>query len=159
MNQNLDVFALETMQIEDLAQLPAEVLLDLQNAVAHETEIARTHARVFAAALAQRYAQREKEARLANAKPTGRIRFSDEGLVVVAEAPKQVHWDRDLLTAAFDKFPAHITATYAKWTLIVEERRYAEAPPTLKAAIEGARTVSVGKSSYRLQTADEEEAA
>jgi hypothetical protein len=155
MNQNLDVFALETMLLEDLAQLPAAVLLDLQNAVAHETEIARTHAKVLAAAFAQRYALREKEARLANAKPTGRIRFDDEGFVVTAEAPKQVHWDRDLLAAALDKFPIHISEQYAKWTLMVEERRYAEAPPTLKAAMEEARTVSVGKSNYQLSYKEE----
>lgn len=158
MDRNIDVAALETMPLEDLAQLPAAVLLDLQNAVSHETEIARTHARTLAAALAQRYGLKEKEARQADAKPTGRIRFDDEGFVVVAEAPKQVHWDRDKLTAAFDKFPVHIAEQYAKWSIVVEERRYAEAPPSLRAALEPARTVSVGKSTYHLEDKKEETA-
>lgn len=146
-----DVEMLETMLVEDLAQLPVDTLIDLQESVHQESELARTHARVLAAALACRYAEREQEARRVDAKPTGRIRFEDEGFVVVAEAAKQVHWDRDKLAAALDKLPVDISETYAKWTLVIEERRYAEAPAPLRAVLEPARTVAVGKSTYHLE--------
>ena len=148
---NISVQVLELMSTEDAAMLPPAVLLDLQRVVEAELEIAKKHAKALGLVFSRRYAEVEKQERLVKAKPTGVIRFDDDNVEVVAEAPKKVEWDRDKLAAALRQLEPEIAERYGKWTITVEERRFAEAPARIKTTLEPARTVSVGKSSYHIE--------
>lgn len=146
---------LENTTMEQFARLPAWVVLSLQNAIDEEMRVAKNHAAMLAAALIYRYAEKDREYRSASLKPTGRVRFGDQEAVVIADQAKQVHWDRDKLAAALnqlDEMDPGLAEKYGKWTLTVEERLFAEAPTKIRALLEPARTVAVGKPSYRLET-------
>lgn len=160
MESNINISMLDSLSLDELARLPAAVLFDLQEAITAEMDAAKAHTRTFAGVLTKRYHERDRDTRLAAAKPSGIIRFEDEGLTVAADAPKQVHWDRDKLEAALRKLEPQIAERYAKRTLVVEERRFAEAPAGVKSLLEPARSVAVGKPSYHLAPrVSEQEAA
>ena len=80
--------------LQDIAQLPVELLAILQRDV--DERMARTKAAKarLDGALTVRYATRAAEERQAAGKDTGTIRFDDGDFTVVADLPKRVDWDR-----------------------------------------------------------------
>lgn len=158
MISNISVQVLESMSADEAAELPAAVLIDLQKVVEREMELAKAHSKALVNILTRRYAERERYTRAQLVKPSGVVRFNDGDIVVVADTAKKVAWDRDKLTDAFRKLDPEIVDRYAKWTLTVEERLFADAPAKIKAALEPARTVSTGSHSYRLESKKEEAA-
>jgi len=152
MKNTVDVTVLDgIMDAENVAKLPVEVLYQLQDYVQDGLSLARKREAYLAHVLDIRYRQRAEEIRQQQSKDTGTIRLADNDYVVVAEAPKQVHWDRDKLSDALDTFDVEVAKHYGKWTLTVEERKFTAAPPEVRAVLETARTVSVGKTKYRLE--------
>lgn len=57
---------------------------------------------------------------------------------------KKVVWDQDELGNVLQKMPEDDARHYGKLTLAVEERKYTQAPPAIKAVLEPCRTVEVG---------------
>jgi hypothetical protein len=109
------------------------------------------------AALDHRYGQRARQARAAEAKDTGTVRFNDNGFTVVAELPKRVKWDQrrlkelvDLISSSWGEDPAD----YVKIKFEVSERAYEAWPARLKELFTPARTVETGKPSYELLPSD-----
>lgn len=165
MKSNIETFTtqiLDTMPPAEASQLPAEILLKLQNEVEREGDIAKSHARMLGVVFAMRYSGPEQQQRSVQAKPTGRVRLEDDGIMVVANAIKKVEWNREILSEALGRMLPDVAQRYGKWSVVVEERLFNEAPAVIKAAFEPARTVSVSKSTYRLEAKDsnpEEESA
>lgn len=152
MNNTVDVTVLDgIMDAENVAKLPPDVLYVLQDYVQDGLSLARKREAYLANVLDIRYRQRTEQARKEAGKDTGTVRIEDNDYVVVTEAPKQVHWDRDKLSDALDTFDVELAAHYGKWTLTVEERKFTAAPPEVQAVLGTARTVSVGKTKYRLE--------
>jgi hypothetical protein len=110
-------------------------------------------------ALDLRYANDAAKARKDAGKDTGIVRLHDNGYTVIAETAKQVHWDRDKLSQALNGLDNETAQHYGKWTLSVDERNYAAAPPEIKKALNSARTVVAGKSKYIIQISSKMEAA
>lgn len=61
-----------------------------------------------------------------------------------ATVRKKVVWDQDELGNVLQKMPEDDARHYGKLTLAVEERKYTQAPPAIKAVLEPCRTVEVG---------------
>jgi hypothetical protein len=142
---------LDTTTMPEFARLPASTVMALQDAVDEEMRVAKNHVAMLAVALNYRYAEKDREYRSQSLKPTGRIRFPDQEAIVIADQAKQVHWDRAKLSAALNEMEPELAEKYGKWTLTVEERFFAEAPNKIRTLLEPARTVAVGKPSYRLE--------
>ena len=61
-----------------------------------------------------------------------------------ATVRKKVVWNQDELGNVLQKMPEDDARHYGKLTLAVEERKYTQAPPAIKAVLEPCRTVEVG---------------
>ena len=137
---------LPNLSLQDIAQLPVELLAILQYEV--DTRMARTKAAKarLDGALPLRYAPRAAEARRAAGKDTGTIRLEDGDFIVVADLPKRVDWDQDRLAAMVERIRAagDDPAQYVDIAFKVPERKYAAWPDAIRAGFEAARTVRPG---------------
>ena len=107
------------VSLQDIAQLPVELLAILQ---------------------------REVDERRAAGKDTGTIRFDDGDFTVVADLPKRVDWDQDRLAAVVERIRAagDDPAQYVDIAFKVPERKYTAWPDAIRASFEPARTVRPG---------------
>jgi hypothetical protein len=144
------------MPVGELAALPACELLRLQREVDETLRKAKLTAAWLDGALSVRYSARAHQARAADLKDTGTIRFDDNGITVVADLPKRIEWDQDALSGVVELLtvegedPRH----YVEITFKVSERRYAAWPPHIRRVFEPARTVRTGKETFQLIAGD-----
>jgi hypothetical protein len=130
----------------ELAELPVELLAELQGTLDHAALQLKAATARFNAALELRYADRAAEARRDAGKDTGTVRLADGAFTVIADLPKRVEWDQERLAqiaaniAASGEDPAEFIDTALK----VSERKYAALPEAWRKGFEPARTVKVG---------------
>ena len=96
--------------LQDIAQLPVELLAILQRDVDERIKRDKAAKARLDGALTVRYATRAADERQAAGKDTGTIRFDDGDFTVVADLPKRVDWDQDRLAAMVER----IRAAYAE---------------------------------------------
>jgi hypothetical protein len=144
-----------TLQL--IASLPAAELARLQQEADATLRNAKSIAASLEGALDFRYGPRAKQARAAQDKDTGTVRFEDNGFTVVADLPKRVKWDQrrleelvELIRSGWGEDPAD----YVKMKLEVSERAYEAWPPMLRELFSPSRTVETGKPSYDLLPPD-----
>ena len=130
----------------ELARLPVELLAILQRETEEALKRAKAAKASLDAALGVRYAARAAEARRAQGKDVGTVRFDDGDFTVVADLPKRVDWDQDRLAAMVERIRAagDDPAEYVDVVLKVSERRYAAWPDAIRRGFEPARTVKTG---------------
>jgi len=144
------------MPTGDLAQMPVELLAALQAELDHADKQLKAATTRFNAALEVRYATRAAEARRACNKDTGTVRLVDGDYTVVADLPKRVDWDQELLAqiarniADSGEDPAEFIDT----KLTVSERKYGALPEAWRRGFEPARTVKVGALKVTLEPAE-----
>jgi hypothetical protein len=144
------------MPVGELAALPASELFRLQREVNVALRKAKLAASWLEGALAMRYSHRAHQARAAQAKDTGTIRFEDNGVIIVADLPKRVDWDQDTLSGVADRLTAEgeDPRHYIEAVFKVSERKYAAWPPHIRKVFEPARTVRTGKETFELIAGD-----
>jgi hypothetical protein len=130
----------------ELAQLPVELLADLQDTLDHAARQLKAATARFDAALELRYARRAAEARRDAGKDTGTVRLADGAFTVIADLPKRVAWDQDRLAAMVERIrtSGDNPAQYVDIAFKVPERKYAAWPDAVRAGFEPARTVRPG---------------
>ena len=92
--------------LQDIAQLPVELLAILQRDVDERIKRDKAAKARLDGALTVRYATRAADERQAAGKDTGTIRFDDGDFTVVADLPKRVDWDQDRLAAMVERIRA-----------------------------------------------------
>lgn len=146
--------------LSQVSAMPATQLSEaspelLQNAlIAAMTEVTRIKKQLehIEHALDMRYAQQAKSLRLAQGKDTGVVHFDDGNVRVTADQPKKVEWDQKQLAelnariAAAGDNPAEFIETSYR----VSETKYQAWQESLRSQFTPARTVKVGKATYRL---------
>jgi hypothetical protein len=143
------------MPTGDLAQMPVELLAALQGELDHASKQLKAATARFNAALEVRYASRAAEARRACGKDTGTVRIADGEYTVVADLPKRVDWNQEILAqiarniADSGEDPAEFIDT----KLTVSERKYGALPEAWRKGFEPARTVGSGKANFKLEPA------
>jgi hypothetical protein len=139
----------------EIAQLPVELLADLQCEIDAAAKQMKAVTLRFNAALEIRYASRATEARRACGKDTGTVRIVDGDFTVVADLPKRVDWDQDRLSAMVERIRAagDDPAEYVDIAIKVPERKYAAWPEAIRVGFEPARTVGHGKPSFQFEPA------
>lgn len=153
--RNIDLSALDTMPLDELAKLPPLVLADLQQEANNALVKDRNRIAILTDALDRRYGEAAQKARQAAGKDTGIVRLADDGCAVIAETKKSVFWDADGLAKLRDRIAVEgdDPAVYivAETKLTVREASFKEWPANIRAAFEPLRTVRPGKPSYRIE--------
>jgi hypothetical protein len=138
---------------QEIAQLPVELLAILQRDVDERLQRAKAAKDRFDGGLMVRYATRAAEARRACGKDTGTVRIVDGDFTVVADLPKRVDWDQELLAEMVARLrDAGADPTqYVDIAFKVPERKYAAWPDVIRVDFEPARTVGHGRPSFQLE--------
>ena len=140
------------MPIGDLVALSAETLALLQE----EADDALRHAKAakdwLDGVLARKYGDIAADKRRQDSKDSGKVRFDDGAVTIVADLPKRVEWDDARLAALVERIRAagDDPAEYVELTYKVPERKYGAWPAHIRTAFEAARTVKTGKPSFVL---------
>ena len=137
---------LPDLALQDIAQLPVELLAILQRDVDERIKRDKAAKARLDGALTVRYATRAAEERQLLAKDTGTVRFDDGDFTVVADLPKRVDWDQDRLAAMVARIrdAGDDPAEYVDLAYKVPERKYAAWPDAIRKGFEPARTVRTG---------------
>ncbi len=143
---------LHHMPIGAIAMLSADQLALLQEETEEALRSAKSTKNRLEGAIAQRYADRAQAGRQEAGKDTGAVRFDDGPVTVVADLPKKVDWDQAQLAALVERIQAEgdDPPEYVDIAFKVPERKYAAWPSHIRSAFEAARTVRVGKPTFRL---------
>jgi hypothetical protein len=139
----------------EIAQLPVELLAAMQREIDAAARQMKAVTARLSSALEIRYATRAAEARRACGKDTGTVRLVDGDFTVIADLPKQVAWDQDLLAQMVERIrtAGGNPTQYVDIAFKVPERKYAAWPDVIRIDFEPARTVGHGKPSFQLEPA------
>ena len=136
----------------ELAERSSESLFQLKNDAADLLAAAKAIVEHVDRALDLRYAQRAHQLRLAAGKDTGVVHFDDGHVRITADLPKKVEWDQALLANLEARIAANgdnprefIDVSYR-----VSETKFSAWASALREQFIPARTVKVGKPSFRL---------
>jgi hypothetical protein len=149
--------ALRHMALGDIIALPAERLALLQSDARDAIEAAKRMQAWIESAIALRYQQRAIAARGMAGKDTGTVRFQDGSVEITAELTKKIDWDQEKLTRLADEIHAggDNPRDYLEITFKVPESAYTAWPERICKAFEPARTVHIGRATYRLTILNE----
>lgn len=149
--QNINARSLKDMTLSEISELPATVLADLQAEISDmEQEIKQLKSQLTLG-IDLRYSATAEQARANEGKDTGAVRLDDDGMVVTATLPKRVKWDQAALVSVLESMPIEEARHYAKATYAVDERKFTAAPPHIQEKLSEARTVEVGKPTYKIE--------
>lgn len=148
---------LPNMPIGDIAALPAETLALLQDEADEALRSAKTTRDWIGGALVLKYDTAAAKVRQTAGKDTGIVRIQDGSVTVVADLPKKIDWDQTQLAALVERIRAEgdDPAEYVDIAIKVPERKFTAWPCHIRSAFENARTVRVGKPTFRLSMNNE----
>jgi len=148
---------LRRIPIGEIVALPADQLALLQEETDEALRSAKAIKDRLEGAIAQRYAERAQAQRQAAGNDTGTVRFDDGPVAVVADLPKKVVWDQAKLAKLVERIKAEgdDPAEYVDTAIKVPERKFTAWPSHIRSTFEDARTVRVGKPTFRLSMNNE----
>ena len=160
MSNRIQLEELRAMPVGEIATLPTEQLVMLLDDAEAALQAARKLKDWLDGAIGLRFAEKAQTARRDAGKDTGTVRLVEDGVVVIADLPKRVDWDQAQLAALVERIRAEgdDPAEYVNVAFKVPERKYAAWPTGIRTAFEGARTVRVGKPTFKLRLAAKEDA-
>lgn len=147
---------LDRLAIGDIAALPPDMLLTLQEAALAETARVKRLRDRLEAGIGQRYEAAAATERAAQGKTSGTVRIEDEGITVIADLPKKVTWDQDQLAVMAARIAASgdDPTEYLEIAYRVSERRFGAWPEAMREGFAAARSETTGKPVFRLETRD-----
>ena len=136
----------------ELADLASDSLFQVKNDAADLLAIAKALVEHIDRALDLKYVDRAHQLRLDANKDTGIVHFDDGNVRVTADLPKKVEWDQKQLAELVARIAAagDNPAEFVETTYRVSETKYQAWQESLRSQFTPARTVKVGKASYRL---------
>ena len=143
----------------DIFKLPSKTLLTLLRQAKDDVERAKSTKDMLESVIRQRYEQRAHQLRQEQGLDTGTVRLDDDGITVVANLPKKVEWDQKKLSPIIEKLTSEgwNIQQIAKVEYKVSERLFNELPTGVRAMLEEARTLNVGKPTFKLEEPKEGE--
>ena len=145
------------MPIGTVVGLPAESLALLQDEADEALRLAKAAKDWIDGALALKYGEAATAARQVAGKETGIVRFQDATITIIADLPKKVEWDQAALADLVERIRAEgeDPTEYVDISFKVSERKYGAWPSHIRSAFQAARTVRVGKPTFKLSQNDE----
>ena len=150
MKNRIQLSGIDEMQVSDIAKMHVAELAMMMEDAEEMAKKAKTYKDRLSAAVAIKYEDSTVLAFRNAVKDCGTIHLTDDGFDIEVEAKKSVSWDAGKLADAFDAMAKDEADHYCKCKLEVDERKYVAAPPAIKALLEPARTMKVGKPTYKL---------
>lgn len=153
MNIPIPIKTLPEVPTAQLAALPVEQLAALLDEADAHLRRAKAIKESLDEAIAHRYGDRAALVRNQNQKPTGIVRFDDGPFVVIADLPKKPEWDQEKLDTIVRKISesGENALDYVEISYRVPESRYNAWPATIQKFFEAARTLKVGKPTFKLE--------
>ena len=141
------------LQVSDLETLAVGDLAKLIDRVTEAKERARNYEHLLQSAMNHRFSQRAHHLRQEVGKTTGTVRFQEEGFVVIADLPKKPEYDQRKLKEAVEALRkwGENPEDYVSLEIKVSETKYNAWPPGVRQLFEPARTLKVGKPTYKLE--------
>ena len=138
--------------VSELANLASDSLFQVKNDAADLLALSKALVEHIDRALDLKYVDRAHQLRLAANKDTGVVHFDDGNVRVTAELPKKVEWDQKQLAELIARIAAagDNPAEFIETSYRVSETKYQAWQESLRSQFTPARTVKVGKASYRL---------
>jgi hypothetical protein len=138
--------------IGEIAMLPVAHLALLQEDAAAALKASKHLKEWIDAAIVLLFADQVQALRRAAGKDTGGVRLEQDGVTVVADLPKKVDWDQNLIAAVVERIHAsgEDPGQYVDIAIKVPERKYTAWPENIRAAFAPARIVGTGKQSITL---------
>ena len=138
--------------VSELADQPSNSLFRLKNDAADFLAAAKAIVEHLDRALNLKYVDRAQQLRLAQGKDTGVVHFNVGNVSVTADLPKKVEWDQKRLHELILRIAAggDNPAEFIETSYRVSETKYQAWQESLRSQFTPARTVKVGKTTYRL---------
>jgi hypothetical protein len=143
---------LRNMQIHEVSNLPVEQLAMLLEEMSVLKADCKSLDNILHTALVDRFSTSASDIRQAAGKDTGTIRMAIGVNTIIADLPKDVEWDQAALKTAVDTIAkqGEPIEQYVNVKYTVPESRYSAWPDSLKAIFEPARSVGVGRETYKI---------
>ncbi|MBF0186238.1 MAG: hypothetical protein HQM06_17860 [Magnetococcales bacterium] len=153
MNIALSIHTLPEISPAFMAALEPSILVALQQEVEEHYRRAQEIKASLEEAIVRRYSDRVALLRHQNHKPTGILRFNDGPFVVVADQPKKPEWDQEQLAFITEQLRSAgmDPQEYVEVTYRVSERRYEAWPTSVRQIFEPARTLKVGRQTFKIE--------
>ena len=141
------------LSMAEVDALPTFQIAAFLTRVAEIRETARAYESALNAALDRRFSEHAYQLRQQAGKTTGTVRFEADGYVIVADLPKRPEYDQIILMAAVEALRrwGENPEDYVGIEIKVAESKYSAWPSTIRQLFEPARTVRVGKPTYKLE--------
>lgn len=141
----------------ELAAYAPEQLLALKREASAALTVAKAHVELVDRALDLKYGVLAHAQRLAASKDTGSVTFNDGPVRVSVELPKRVEWDQTVLSRIVSRIQAagEDLSEFVEVTYKVSESKYNAWPASMRSSFDAARTLKVGKATFRLSLAGE----
>jgi len=141
------------LSLTELDALPIAQLDARIRQVGELKDTARHYEDALYAVMNKRFSERANQARQDAGKHTGTVRFEVDGYVVIADLPKRLEYDQPKLKGAVDALRkwGENPDDYVGIEIKVSETKYNAWPPAVRQLFEPARTLKVGKPSYKLE--------
>ena len=148
-SQNQDVVSIPTTE---LAAFDARSLFQLKTLAVDRLATAKAEVDHIEHALSLKYAERAMHLRLVAGKDSGVVHFDDGDVRITADLPKKVEWDQALLASLDARIAANgdNPREYIDVSYRVSETKFSAWASALREQFIPARTVKVGKPSFRL---------
>ena len=155
MSNRVTLAQLREMSMQEVNLLPIDQLATLLEDVATaRTETAAASA-LLQEVIDQRFSAEADFRRRQDGKDTGAVSFAIDDFVIRADLPKKIEWDQAKLAEAVEVIKGwnENPAEYVNITFTVPEARFAAWPETIRKVFEPARTVGVGRPTYKIEPA------
>lgn len=156
-----DLEIVRRMQIREIMQMTASQLISLVRQADQEFNHAKMTKDWLHGILVEKYKDQSQSVRQQLGKDTGTIRMEEDGVMVVSNLPKKVEWDQKKLAEIIEKLTSEgwNIQQLATQNYKVSERQFNNLPSGVRAQLEDARTIKVGKPSIKLEMPAEQEGA
>jgi hypothetical protein len=137
----------------ELEAMPLAELNELIQRVSSAEESARQYNQFLQLVMHHRFGGRAHQLRQEMGKTTGTVRFEDEGFIVISDLPKRPEYDQQKLKDAIEALRkwGEAPEDYVGIEVKVSETKFGAWPTAVRELFEPARTIRVGKPSYRLE--------
>jgi hypothetical protein len=149
---NITLDQLRTMSAASLAGFGSLVLCHLKDEATTRLLSEKATVDLIDQALERKYADKARELRQSEGKDTGIVHFQDGPVRITADLPKKVEWDQKRLAELVTRIAAagDNPAEFVETAYRVSETKYQAWQESLRSQFTPARTVKVGKATYRL---------
>ena len=145
MGRNLS--AIETLDVKQLSQLEIYDLADLSDQVTKLVNHTKELKEKLEDALNLRFSETVQNKLHDENKNTGTTKFYESGFQITAEVPKKVTWDSEKI--------GEIIKNISEEKHVIDERKYAQLSPEDKLLFADARTVTPGKTKFKISIPEE----